>query len=254
MGGDLGADAQTVHVLVDIREQLEAERRYRELFDCIQEGAFFCSPDGRMVEANPALARMLGYSSQQELLDMNLFEDHVPDASQRGRLLKELSEGDSLRNHEATLRRKDGSPLEALLHVTAVREPKGSPVQYRGLILDITDQKVSRAALQRERDFNQSILNHTQNIILVLDASGQIGYVNHRATEIGYSSEALLGLPLTRLIHTSHRPVFQETLLTGLDSGAGQRVELPFLRTDWSVARFVVHLASLREEGAGGHT
>jgi two-component system NtrC family sensor kinase len=248
------ADAQTIHVLVDIRKQLEAERRYRELFDSIQEGAFFCNPDGRMVEANPALARMLGYTSQQQLLDMNLFTDLVPQASQRGRLLKELSEGDSLRNHEATLRRKDGSPLEALLHVTAVREPRGSPVQYRGLILDITDQKTSRAALQRERDFNQSILNHTQNIILVLDASGQIGYVNHRAAEIGYSAAALLGLPLTRLIHTSHRPVFQETLRTVRDTGAVRRLELPFLRRNGSVARFVVHLSSMREDCGGANS
>jgi len=75
-GRDLGADAQTVHVLVDIREQLDAERRYRELFDTIRRG--LSSAVGRaMVEANPALARMLGYSSQQELLDTNLFEDHV---------------------------------------------------------------------------------------------------------------------------------------------------------------------------------
>jgi two-component system NtrC family sensor kinase len=248
MGTDLGEETQTIHVLVNIRERLEAERRYRDLFDSIQEGAFFCSPEGQMVEANPALARMLGYSGQEQLLDKNLFEDLVPHKSQRGRLLKGLSDADSLRNHEATLQRKDGSLLETLLDVTAVREPKGSLVQYRGLILDITDQKASRAALRRERDFNQSILNHTQNIILVLDASGQIGYVNHRATEIGYSSEALLGLPLTRLVHSSHRPVFQEALRTVLDSGAVQRVELPFLRRNGSVARFVVHLSSMREE------
>jgi two-component system, NtrC family, sensor kinase len=179
---------------------------------------------------------------------VNLFDDLVPQASQRGPLLRELSESDSLRNHEATLRRKDGSMLEALLHVTAVREPQGTLVQYRGLILDITDQKVSRAALRRERDFNQGILNHTQSIILVLDASGCIGYVNHRAAEVGYSAEALLGLPLARLIHTSHRPVFQEALRTVLDSGAVQRLDLPFLRRDGSVARFVVHLSSMREE------
>ena len=254
MGTDLGEDAQMIHVLVNVREQLEAERRYRELFDSIQEGAFFCNPDGHMVEANPALARMLGYLSQEQLVEKNLFEDLVPHKSQRGRLVQGLSDTDSLRNHEATLQRKDGSLLEALLHVTAVRESKGSLVQYRGLILDITDQKVSRAALQRERDFNQSILNHTQNIILVLDASGQIGYVNHRATEIGYSSEALLGLPLSRLIHTSHRPVFREALRTVLDSGAVQRVELPFLRRNGSVARFVVHLSSMREERGGANS
>jgi PAS domain S-box-containing protein len=248
MARDLGADAQTVHVLVNIREQLEAERRYRDLFDSIQEGAFFCRPDGRMVEANPALVRIFGYSNREELLQVNLFDDLVPQASQRGPLLAELLEADSLRNHEVTLRRKDGSMLEALLHVTAVREPQGTLVQYRGLILDVTDQKVSRAALRRERDFNQGILNHTQSIILVLDASGCIGYVNHRAAEVGYSAEALLGLPLARLIHTSHRPVFQEALRTVLDSGAVQRLELPFLRRDGSVARFVVHLSSMREE------
>jgi PAS domain S-box-containing protein len=248
MARDLGADAQTIHVLVDIREQLEAERRYRDLFDSIQEGAFFCRPDGRMVEANPALVRMLGYTNREELLQVNLFDGLVPHASQRGPLLRELSEAGSLRNHEATLQRKDGSMLEALLHVTAVREPQGTLVQYRGLILDITDQKVSRAALRRERDFNQGILNHTQNIILVLDASGRIAYMNHRAAEVGYSAEALLGLPLARLIHTSHRPVFQEALRTVLDSGAVQRLELPFLRRDGSVARFVVHLSSMRED------
>jgi two-component system NtrC family sensor kinase len=248
LGRDLGAEAHTIHVLVNIREKLEAERRYRELFDSVQEGAFFCSPEGRIVEANPALVRMLGFATREELFQVNLFADLVPHAAQRGRLLSELSEAGSLRNHEVTLQRKGGSPLEALLHVTAVREANGTLSQYRGLILDITDQKLSRAALRRERDFNQGILNHTQNIILVLDASGRIGYLNHRAAEIGYSTEALLGLPLERLIHTSHRPVFQEALRTVLDKGEVQRLELPFLRRNGSVARFVVHLSSMREE------
>jgi len=242
------ADAQTIHVLVNIRERLEAERRYRELFDSIQEGAFFCSPNGRVIEANPALARMLGYGSQRELLQTNLFEELMLQDSQRSQLLQELSRGDSLRNHEATLRKKDGGFLEALLHITAVREPRGSLLQYRGLILDVTDQKASRAALRREHDFNQSILNHTQNIILVLDAAGQIGYVNHRATEIGYSADALLGLPLKRLIHSSHRPVFQEALENVCDTASVRRLELPLLRRNGSVARFVLHLSSMREE------
>ena len=244
---DDGADAHTIHVLVNIREKLEAERRYRDLFDSIQEGAFFCDPDGRMVDANHALVQMLGCASLEELLTKNLFEDLLPPAG-RGRLLEELSSADILRNRETELRRQNGRPLEALLHVSAVRDPSGTLVQYRGLILDITDQKNSRAALRRERDFNWSILNHTQNIILVLDASGRIAYVNHRAAEIGYSVEALQGLPLARLIHTSHRPIFLEALRTVLDSGAVQRLELPFLRREGSMTRFVVHLSSMREK------
>jgi PAS domain S-box-containing protein len=247
MSPDEGANEHTIHVLVNIREKLEAERRYRDLFDSIQEGAFFCSPDGRMVDTNHALVQMLGCSSREELLTKNLFEDLLP-PSGRGRLLEELRNIDILRNRETELRRQNGRPLEALLHVSAVRDASGTLVQYRGLILDITDQKNSRAALRRERDFNWSILNHTQNIILVLDASGRIAYVNHRAAEIGYSVEALQGLPLARLIHSSHRPIFQEALRTVLDSGAVQRLELPFLRREGTMTRFVVHLSSMREK------
>jgi two-component system NtrC family sensor kinase len=82
----------------------------------------------------------------------------------------------------------------------------------------------------------------------VLDAAGQIGYVNHRATEIGYSADALLGLPLKRLIHSSHRPVFQEALKNVRDTASVRRLELPLLRRNGSVARFVLHLSSMREE------
>jgi two-component system NtrC family sensor kinase len=247
MSPDDGADSHTIHVLVNIREKMEAERRYRDLFDSIQEGAFFCEPDGRMVDANQALMQMLGCSSREELLTKNLFEDLLPPAG-RGRLLEELRNTNILRNRETELQRQNGRALEALLHVSAVHDAHGTLVQYRGLILDITDQKNSRAALRRERDFNWSILNHTQNIILVLDATGRIGYVNHRAAEIGYSVQALQGLPLARLIHTSHRPIFQEALRTVLDTGAVQRLELPFLRREGSMTRFVVHLSSMREK------
>jgi PAS domain S-box-containing protein len=247
MSSDEGADEHTIHVLVNIREKLEAERRYRDLFESVQEGAFFCAPDGRMVDTNHALVQMLCCSSREDLLTKNLFEDLLP-PSGRGRLMEELRNADILRNRETEFRRQNGRPLEALLHVSAVRDASGTLVQYRGLILDITDQKNSRAALRRERDFNWSILNHTQNIILVLDDSGRIAYVNHRAAEIGYSVEALQGLPLVRLIHTSHRPIFQNALRTVLDSGAVQRLELPFLRREGSTTRFVVHLSSMREK------
>ena len=246
MSPDDGADPHTIHVLVNIRDKMEAERRYRDLFDSIQEGAFFCEPGGRMVDANNALVQMLDCSSRDELLTKNLFADLLPPAG-RERLLEELRSTDILRNRETELRRKNGHPLEALLHVSAVRDAKGALVQYRGLILDITDQKNSRAALRSERDFNWSILNHTQNIILVLDASGKIGYVNHRAAEIGYSVEALQGLPLARLIHTSHRPIFEEALRDVFKTGAVQRLELPFLRREGSMTRFVVHLSSMRD-------
>ena len=57
----VGEDTQqTVHVLKDVTANRRAERLYRELFDNIQEGAYFSAPDGRLLEVNDALVRMLG--------------------------------------------------------------------------------------------------------------------------------------------------------------------------------------------------
>jgi two-component system, NtrC family, sensor kinase len=146
------------------------------------------------------------------------------------------------------------SDCSYLVSTTRMVGDLGADAQTVHVLVNIREKLEAERALRRERDFNQSILNHTQNIILVLDASGQIGYVNHRATEIGYSAAALLGLPLTRLIHTSHRPVFQEALRTVLDGGPVRRLELPFLRRNGSMARFVVHLSSMREERGGANS
>ena len=63
---------QTIHVLKDISDRLEVEQRYRELFDNIQEGLFFSTPDGRFIEVNDALVRMLGYGSRDELLQADV--------------------------------------------------------------------------------------------------------------------------------------------------------------------------------------
>ena len=63
---------QTIHVLKDISDRREAERRYRELFDNIQEGLFFSTPSGRFIEVNDAMVRMLGYSSREELLQIDI--------------------------------------------------------------------------------------------------------------------------------------------------------------------------------------
>ncbi|MGB9123883.1 MAG: PAS domain S-box protein, partial [Candidatus Angelobacter sp.] len=66
--GALDEGLQTVHVLKDITDRREAEQRYRELFDNVQEGVFFASPEGHFIEVNDALVRMLGYQTREEVL------------------------------------------------------------------------------------------------------------------------------------------------------------------------------------------
>src|SRR5258706_3381516 len=63
---------QTVHVLKDITDRRDAEQRYHELSDNIQEGIFFSTPQGRFIEVNDALVRILGYASRDELLQVDI--------------------------------------------------------------------------------------------------------------------------------------------------------------------------------------
>src|SRR3989441_5680420 len=91
----------------DISDRREAEHRYRELFDNIQEGLFFSTPEGRFIEVNDAMVRMLGYASREELLHIDIPTQLYFSPKERQRLIDALQELGHLRNFEVTLRRKD---------------------------------------------------------------------------------------------------------------------------------------------------
>ena len=201
-------DIRTIHVLKDITDRREAERRYRELFDSIQEGLFFATPDGRFLDVNDAMVRMLGYASREELLRADVGPHLYPAPAARERFLSKLAEYGVLRNYEETLRRKDGTLLHTLQNITAVRDASGRIAQIRGLMLDVTEQRTFQSQLQRERDFNQKILNTTQSMILVLDTAGLISYANRRCYEMGYQESDLIGHRLVDWIEAGHRAGF----------------------------------------------
>ena len=135
---------QTIHVLKDISDRLEVEQRYRELFDNIQEGLFFSTPDGRFIEVNDALVRMLGYGSREELLQADVRTQVYFSAERHQELAREMQEHGVVRNHEETLRRRDGSAVYVLINAFAVRDNQGHVTQFRGLMLDISGLKTSR--------------------------------------------------------------------------------------------------------------
>jgi PAS domain S-box-containing protein len=241
-------DTRTIHVLKDITDRREAERKYRELFDSIQEGLFFATPDGRFLDVNDAMVRMLGYASREELLRADVSPHLYPAPEAREKLLGALSERGVLRNYEETLRRKDGTFLHTLQNITAVRDPRGRIVQIRGLMLDVTEQKTFQSQLQRERDFNQKILNTTQSMILVLDTAGLISYANRRCYEAGYQENELIGHRLVDWVEASHREDFDAALGTTAHGQQVENLELRVRRSDGSMGHFSISLSPMRDE------
>jgi two-component system NtrC family sensor kinase len=241
-------DTRTIHVLKDITDRREAERRYRELFDSIQEGLFFATPDGRFLDVNDAMVRMLGYDARDELLRADVAPHLYPATDARERFLLALAERGVLRNYEETLRRKDGTLLHTLQNITAVRDARGNIAQIRGLMLDVTEQKTFQSQLQRERDFNQKILNTTQSMILVLDTAGLISYANRRCFEAGYREDELIGHRLVDWVETSHRGDFEAALETTAHGQQVENLELRVRRSDTSMGHFSISLSPMRDE------
>lgn len=243
-------DERTIHVLKDITDRLEAERRYRDLFNSIQEGLFFATPEGRFVDVNEAMVRMLGYSSRRELLLADVSNHLYPDPRSRERVLEALARGGVLRNHEETLRRKDGSLLHTLQNLTAVLSPRGEISQIRGLMLDVTEQRLFQAQLQRERDFNQKILNTTQSMILVLDTAGLITYANRRCYDVGYRESELIGHRLAEWVEPGQRKEFDGALRLTAQGHQMENIEIRLRRSDASMGHFSVSFSPMRDEQA----
>lgn len=247
--GALNEGLQTVHVLKDITDRREAERRYRELFDNVQEGVFFSSPEGRFIEVNDALVRMLDYQTREEVLKLDI-ETHVYVSSeQREQIVKRLLEQGSVRNFEVTLRRRDGTLIHALENAFVVRDAQGNVLQYRGVVLDITEVKNFQAQLQRERDFTGKILNNTQTMIMVADTAGLISYANRRCYEAGaFDQQALVGNRLDRIIPASHLREFSEAFEASLRGRQIDNLEIGITRVDGSQGKFTVNLSPMRDE------
>ena len=239
---------QTIHVLKDITDRREAERRYRELFDNIQEGLFFCSPDGRFIEVNEALVRMLGRGSRGELLHCDPRQEVFPSPEQHEALFADMERQGHLRNREAVLKRKDGSLVYVLINAFAVPGAHGQVSQYRGLMLDISGLKAYQSELQRERDFSGKILNNTQSLILVADTAGLVSYANRRWQGMGYEQTEILGKPLESLIAPSSADALHQAYAAVLSGNQVDNLELQILRVDHRPGQFSVNLSPMRDD------
>jgi len=242
------APLQTVHVLKDITDRREAERRYRELFDNIQEGIYVSSPQGRFIEVNDALVRILGYDSRDEVLQLDIPSQVYFSPQRRLELIEVLKREGGMRNQEEVLRRKDGTPVHVFMNCFAMRDAAGNILQHRGLMLDVTGLHQSQTELQKERDFSSKILSHTQSLILVTDTEGVISYANRRWSGLGFQQGQILGQPLPDLCAPPRRPALREALASVARGQQVDNFDLPLVRGDGVSGQFSVNLSPISGE------
>ena len=121
------------------KRYLESEKRYQDLLDHLPVGVYRTTPDGKIIEANPALAKMLGYASHEDLKDVNVKDLYVRSKDRTEHLKKLDVEGTFFAEFE--LRRKDGLIIWGRDYPRAVIDSGGKIKYYDGILVDITEQK-----------------------------------------------------------------------------------------------------------------
>ena len=147
------------------RSLTASERRYRLLFERNLAGLYRSTLDGRILECNPAFARILGFSSREEVLEKNMHELHN-DPEERESTLAALLQQKFLLNYEMGLRRRDGSPVWVLANESLLEDEPGGPV-LEGSLIDITERK--RAEEQSHHQAYHDALTDLPNRILFHD-------------------------------------------------------------------------------------
>ncbi|MGC2273724.1 MAG: PAS domain S-box protein, partial [Candidatus Sulfotelmatobacter sp.] len=177
----------------DVTGQHEKELRFTELFETLQEGAYFSTPEGRLLDANPALVRVLGYATKEELLGLDPSTLNV-DPAEPPALGRASNDRGGVRAHEITLRKKDGTAAVFLESSRAVWDAAGKLIRYQGTLVDITERRKLERQLVHQEEFRRRLLESFPDLILVVDLEERYTFVSSRVHEmIGYQPEDLLG-------------------------------------------------------------
>jgi PAS domain S-box-containing protein len=165
------ADAAREAAIHALSEQRLAEESYRKLFEGSVDGIYVTTPAGALLNANPALARMMGYETPEQLIGAVNDVSHAvyvdPDA--RMRYQAQMTRDGMVREFEYQVRRRGGAILWLSDSATVVRDEQGEIVRYEGTLRDITDQKRAEDAVAEGRRLLQQVIDTVPAVINVKD-------------------------------------------------------------------------------------
>jgi PAS domain S-box-containing protein len=223
----------------------QAEEKYRSIFDNAVEGIFQSTPSGRYLSVNPALARMYGYESPEELMGSvtDIAHEVYVDPDCREALTCLLERQGVVRGFEYEVYRKDGSTIWISESVRAVRNEQGEILYYEGTIEDITERR--RAEEERKR--LAAMIESSNDAIMSL-TEGRISFWNPAAEKLfGYSSEEILGKPVNILVPSHLQGEVERNVENIIRGEQIQDYETERVRKDGSIVPVSLTLSPIKD-------
>ncbi len=204
---DKGKVIRVIGAMQDIteRKKIEAqtkdsENRYRTLFEQNLAGFYQSTLEGEIINCNEAFAKMLKYSSRQELLKVNTNKLYFT-PEERSIFIKNITGQKRLLNYEGVLKCKDGSSLFYIENTSEQVDPVTGSIFFDGVIIDISDRKLAEQRITNSEEKRRLIMNAALDAIICIDTKGDISFWNPQAETIfGWKEMEVMGKRLSEII------------------------------------------------------
>jgi diguanylate cyclase (GGDEF)-like protein/PAS domain S-box-containing protein len=192
----------------------ESEERYHSLFEGVPVGLYRTTPAGRMMDANSALVRILGFASLKSLLATKVADIYV-DPEDRRSWQRAMEGAVAAQSFETRVRRADGSVIWVRFTARAFRGEGGEILYYEGALEDVTDRRRAEEALRSSEERFRSLVQNASDLISILDAEGIVRYESPSyQRHLGAGPEEHAGRDIRDLVHLEDRGVADEALAT----------------------------------------
>ncbi|MBN2399503.1 MAG: PAS domain S-box protein [Candidatus Aminicenantes bacterium] len=174
----------------------ESEERFRTLYENSALGIYRTNPEGRVLMANPALIRMLGYSCFDELASRNLAKNGFESSYPRTRFIEMIEADGEVKGLESAWKRKDGATIFVRENARAIRNVQGGIMYYDGTVEDITEHK--RALIEMESLALFPAEN--PNPILRVNRDGTLLFTNQAGVKLLPDWNLVVGEPVPQVL------------------------------------------------------
>lgn len=201
----LAADATREAALRLLAEERHAaaQQDYQKLFEGSIDGIYVSTPTGELINANRALARMMGYDTPQQLIAAvkDIASDVYVDPSARNEYLRHMEQDGMVREFEYRVRTRDGSILWLSDSATVTRDDRSGAVRFEGSVRDITNQIRTEAALDETRRHLQQVIDTVPAVINVKDTNLRYILMNrYMAGIFGIEPDSAIGHTTSELM------------------------------------------------------
>ena len=181
------------------RKQREARLKatvedYRTIFEHVAVGVYISTKEGKFLDANQAMVEMLGYSSKEEFLKIDIIRDLYLFPEDRRHFQAMIERDGRVIDYEVQFKRKDGSAIPVLMTSHVRYDHQGNVIGYEGINVDQSQRYQMERKLREAHDFMNKIVQSAPISIMASDLRGNIIIWNKAAEKtLGYSAEDVIG-------------------------------------------------------------